>query len=122
MISKELLSEVLGEECFTEVKSYASDIPDYKSWLNGSQFMYSTCSYKWSGNHINIYELAHKCKEWARSKDYSLGVFNPDVDCFEVSIQHYVKGHGEWNEVFEITSDTEPESIFQACKWILENK
>ena len=58
MISKALLSEVL-KETIREV---------YKIGSN-SNFKQNTLLFKLYGSgelcHINIYELAHKCKEWA---------------------------------------------------------
>jgi hypothetical protein len=73
----------------------------------------------------NIYELAHKCKEWAFWNDYYVitKMRMPDIyrDCqkidygFEVYQQDNISEHSWW-------LDTEPEAIFKACQWILDNK
>ena len=68
---------------------------------------------------INIYELAHKCKEWAFSKGYevncqrTLGYENWVVEV--VSEEEYV-------EFIKDDVPTEPEAIFAACEWVLENQ
>jgi len=67
--------------------------------------------------YINIYELAHKCKEWAfRHTDIYSGQ------------RHHAKGSIVENycvisihhEAFY--ADTEQSAIFKACQWILDNK
>lgn len=111
-ISKELLSEVL-EEYIDAVK------------LDGNEIIYafrvSSCGmtpheYTHDEGSINIYELEHKCKEWAEE-------VLPDV--FLSSGMGYKDN--EWiafsnnsdytNCLFY--ADTEPEAIFKACEWIL---
>jgi len=69
--------------------------------------------------HINICELAHKCKEWARTNNYNLdsGVHGMNKElwfCFaEYSLPDNI------NETCKY-EHTEPEAIFAACEWILE--
>lgn len=59
----------------------------------------------------NIYEFAHKCKEWAASLGFN--VSSNLVTTMITSDKH--------RELFQ--ADTEPEAIFKACQWILkENK
>lgn len=108
MISKELLSEVLG---YKISKAYIEDTQSVK-YLNVFLDGDDTGIY----DSINIHELAHKCKEWAYKQGFLL---NSDSlgyclhGCYEEDI---IKVDQEWK------SDTEPEAIFKACEWILENK
>lgn len=106
MISKELLSEVTN-----------IPISALKSIRYGNSLMEITkTNDRWE--EINIYELAHKCKEWDFNKggiDITSGkrlgldgweclVFVGVIpcDCYE--------------------ADTEHEAIFKACEWILKDK
>ena len=110
MISKELLSEVLK----LDAKPYNID-------TKGRTLYYSVYEDRYEcdilDNEINIYELAHKCKEWALKSSYQLhsAMRNGNlpivvlIDEQDV-LRHYFK------------ADTEPEVIFKACQWILENK
>jgi hypothetical protein len=98
-ISKELLSEVLAEEVGSfEIKN------------NKLIYMIKVCfGYK----TINIHELAHKCKEWARDKydcTISSSIYKEYSKCWAIS----------FDESF--VAPTEPEAIFQACQWILDQK
>ena len=106
MISKELLSEVLG-------KKVALD--------NNIQITRTTVHYS-NVTHmaeINIYELAHKCKEWAISKNCR--IFS------EVQYSKHTKGARVEMVVYKgkdqvFISDMEPKAIFKACEWILKEK
>ena len=108
MISKALLSEVL-KETIREV---------YKIGSN-SNFKQNTLLFKLYGSgelcHINIYELAHKCKEWALSKNYILQS-SIEIDCGYCEISYIVLNQVE--KVL-ITAESEPEAVFKACEWIL---
>ena len=99
--SKELLSEVLGiDKVFIiyqqddilvyEVGGYYGDTVDYV---------------------INIYELAHKCKEWAYEKGYQLASYPSGKDWYVC--------RDPYKEPYE-GDNTEPEAIFKACEWIME--
>lgn len=121
MISKELLSEVLKYpmEVTTNVTYYISIISE-PYFLDGNKtaVYFNTDNVGLGVCKINIYELAHKCKEWAFNKggiDITSGkrlgldgweclVFVGVIpcDCYE--------------------AETEPQAIFKACQWILENK
>jgi hypothetical protein len=117
MISKELLSDVLG---YRVSKSYIDDTQDVQYvdvFLEGDD----TGIY----DSINIYELAHKCKEWAWSLHPSslfIGTVKEEIKwccfvSFGVSIQPI---YNETRKTFY--ESTEPEAIFKACQWIVENK
>lgn len=122
MISKELLSEVLDD--YSERLVERIEIND-----NMLQTFY-TCNAKGIatclGLEINIYELAHKCKEWATplySKYYldihvdgisettHIRKYNVDVMCMQ-----------DMDVIKTFESNTEPEAIFKACEWILKNQ
>lgn len=100
MISKELLREVMGihiahcSECKADSDLFYTDTD--------------------GGHYINIYELAHKCKE----KAYSLG-FDIYSDLNGADVCHI----GSNYSIAPFHHDvTEIEAIFKACEWILENK
>ena len=122
MISKELLSEVLNIEnerisrtvdkfCFPNTNTIAVQYYMTDGW-----------------QHINIYELAFMCKSWANKKGYALtpmndfGFDNKDTDNFKsywttcyINLQP-VNGTHLHSEL----ADTEPEAIFKATSYIME--
>lgn len=103
MISKELLSEIMqlsilevGEidDCYLSFNYYILDDDDIKA-----------C--------INIYELAHKCKEWLKNNvsNANSGFNNGHMSfCYidSCDIQDIFYAH------------TEIEAIFKSCEWILK--
>ncbi|MFW9625124.1 MAG: hypothetical protein ACMV1K_00155 [Sulfurospirillum sp.] len=113
--SKELLSEVLGKDAkfhkYIEDRSvvlYIQDIADCRE--------------------INIYELAHKCKEWASLYGYDLFShrFNEHASYayLDLDMKNVVPSNNKYifigNYIKEFEADTEPEAIFKACEWIME--
>jgi hypothetical protein len=109
MISKELLSEVFKEN----VISIDGTI--------GNNLTFTSFDNMWSGEYtkhvINIHELAHKCKEWALSKNVSIESGLPYKTRATSAVFDSNEG---FLEGFE--AETEPMAIFQACQWILEQK
>ena len=117
MISKELLSEVLGVEVnIFDVDKKNDLVFEYKN--DGT---YGDTDIKinkdFIGTYINIYELAHKCKEWA-------------LELYELR-SHLCDNKGHCiiyglnyprEEFMFFTEDTEPEAIFKACQWILRRE
>ncbi len=101
MISKELLSEVLGKEY--DVKHIT--IQGTTVWYDN----YESCT-------INIYELAHLCKEWALK--YNILIIAYKHDFAVAKISNNITGKRVSDSMF--SSDTEPEAIFKACQWILK--
>ena len=103
MISKELLSEVLQNY---NIEHF--EIDDNYLWIQvDGGYLNKT---------INIYELAHKCKEWA-------------YNTTGMAVWSTVLLNGSKSEVFKTAymekdfySATESVSIFKACEWILKNK
>ena len=104
MISKELLSEVLGEK----VRSVHGAFNNIHFWVEDDEKCYT----------INIHELAFKVKEWAMDNMYSV-----KSELFRngrgfASLE--ARTAGLENKNFE--AETEPEAIFKAGQWILENR
>jgi len=111
MISKELLSEVLG----VEVKYLETDIKKINDNINatiqgGSIAYYVVDEWK----YINIYELASKCKELALKNDWVIKTSIYGVNKIaEAEIFNGVSFH-----IFEAC--TEPEAVFNAITYIME--
>lgn len=110
-ISKELLSEVLGEEV-TEIKGMCEFEKDEL------EYFIKDTEYSQFYSRINIYKLAHKCKEWASNKvNYRI-------------MSYAVEGGGnsslskidEYFTLVRFRENSEAEAIFKACQWILDNK
>ena len=112
--SKELLGEVL-DTTITEL-AFKNNYVEYTSSISGNPYCYITY------DKINIYELAHKCKEWAYRQGYVLlsGYSAYGVGLFFCSCKGWVSEN--YDKKIEITHNTEPEAIFKACQWILDNK
>lgn len=104
IVSKELLKEVLR----FNIDYIAEQEDTHISWHD-----------EMGGHIINIYELAHKCKEWLES------------NCFyEIMIvENYVylmqNIWGEGGAYYEHYFSSEKEwylNIFKACQWRINNK
>ena len=99
MISKELLSEVLHQ-----------DITAFS--IKGNTLFYQCTDY--FDDCINIYELVHRCKEWAISKGWILH----EVRNLKEYIVYF---SGDFrNPSDDFRCDTEPEAVFKACEYILK--
>ena len=115
MISEKLLLEVFENKCK----------PMYETngilYYMNNEFQSDVVGYMMTQRNINIYELAHMCKMWAYNLDEYVvesGLANGDS---------YVNVFGRYAcsedfPLFQSSKDTEPESIFAGCKWILEQK
>lgn len=112
-ISKELLSEIMqlgilevGEvdDCYLSFNYYILDDDNIKA-----------C--------INVYELAHKCKEWIINKGYVLKlcyVLENDTRelCFiETTL---LKSNQYSSDYYDMDSKTEVEAVIKASEWILK--
>ena len=110
MISKELLSKVLD-----------IDSPDHVELTYGSNYENNVkqsllLSYN-DGSEpitINIYELAHKCKEWLHNIGFT---FKIEFSKKDVSLMFY----GPIKNPYHV-ADTELEVVFQACERALKLK
>ena len=119
-VSKELMSEVLNYEVDTFLG------------LNKNEIDYTCCRDENEGYidiSINLYEFAFKCKEWAYTNKYRLSSGQHRLNTKQ---EHYINNQiaSYFCSVYYITNDdsdiqidanTEPEAIFKACEWILEN-
>ena len=105
MISKKLLSEVLGYVPFKVSEMERPSSVGIKLLIIENED--GTVRAYW-----NIHELAHKCKEWALQYKYEF-------------LSGYLSGRG-YVVVMEQRrtwyADTEVEAIFKACEWLLKAK
>jgi hypothetical protein len=101
MITEELLSEVLGRK--VEIIEHFGNIIYYEE----------PNKTVWLEEDINIYELAHKCKEWAKDYEFHSAILDNKASCelFSTSMDEQ-----------EFYADTEPEAIFRATQWVYDNK
>ena len=135
MISKKLLTEIFKKEWALyqpnpdpayynrpfEITNIKEQSPWHKLDINSYILIEGIARDNRDWNQsINIYELAHRCKEWAFIN-------------YEFAIISYMSGEEQWEcEIFkryvgqstalgEYTDGmTEPEAIFKACEWILK--
>lgn len=99
IISKELLGEVLGES----IKSFQLDI--------GKYIAYQTNDVGGYNDTINIYELAHKCKEWA----YDNGWYIQERKCVSGIYEYMAQSKG-------LVVTPSFYDVFDLCQHILDNK
>jgi hypothetical protein len=108
-ISRELLSEVLGCKLDIDEQLQPNDI-EYIEKV-GSKLYY---------RYINIYELQNKCKEWANSVGWDVESSTSNLgDNIPYAIPTYIDN---WCIHNSHAAKSEPEAVFLACQWILENK
>ena len=108
IISKELLCEVYSEE--VDFIRYVANNTHEVYFKNPTRLKYQI---------VNIYELAHKCKEWAYNNNYyvySIFAFGGEGWSYITHTDNISK------RLSSFDTDSEPEAIFKACQWILENK
>lgn len=124
MLSKELLSDVLKESItYIELKG---DTNYAQLGFKNSEIVYVGKVQK--RKKINIYELAHECKQWAVSKGYSLySGYDKLINKYGVYVNLLLLGDDEstiggWDTEIYFIANTEPEAIFKACQYIMENK
>lgn len=113
LISKELLSEVLRTK-IEELKYIKDKDKKYRKEV----FVISDFE---GAYDLSPIELAHKCKEWAQSKEYI--IFSKNKECLVYSadeVYDVIECLNQYEEYFE--ADTEYEAIFKACQWILDNE
>ena len=108
--SKELLSEVLSKEVEEERFIDSNSL----TYVNSGIY-----------EDINIYELSHKCKEWALSKEYIIEVgVHPTIKKDRSDRDYFYKITTDRGQIlvskFDEIIKTELEAIFKACEWIME--
>lgn len=135
MISKELLSAVLGKEVtlITNDMEWVEENNGEDMGKNDVFISFLQTGFD-SYQIVNIYELAHKVKEWAKDKGYLLlsGIytFNGKYDSHSCLINQnfsyeddgeFIKRDESCLEGFDGYT-TEPEAIFKAGEWVLEQE
>lgn len=112
--SRELLSNVFNTN--VDKNSISIDADNCISFNSGKEKVYPY--FLISPKLINIYELAHKCKEWAFNQNYTIRTAKWDKDYYEAKIL----GHYLTTKKKLIKAITEPEAVFKACDYILKEK
>lgn len=117
IVSKELLSEVFtSNQQEFKIDSVKNNIVKY-SWLCEEQFGYGGVNCKWVSFEINIYELAHKCKEWAYEQGYLIG-----LNCRQGVILIDRNTHMTLRYISIDGLDQVVKFELNLCQWLLENK
>lgn len=109
-LTKELLSEVLSRNVnkFRIERTVSFGIQVEYEVSSGTRF------------YTNIYELAHKCKEWAYTKGMR-EILSADGVAY-IDKENGVLDEGGFYPEQWFSANTEPEAIFKACQWIMEQK
>lgn len=126
MISKELFAAVMASELpqgLCELNDLTFDSDNDVGYYHAQYQQYVNYGIQ----YINIHELAYKCKEWASKQDiYIWSSYNFALSTGRAIFDLRLKRrYGDVLPKFaehEFETDTEPEAIFKACQWILENK
>ena len=116
MISKELITEALRMYPQYSINDKCTGNVQYRSGSNIVHFEVNKAGMQ----QINTYELAHKCKEWAMLEKNNTTMINSAVIEANMGIASIRSDNGEI--LFCEVADTEPETIFKACEWILQQK
>ena len=122
LISKELLSEIENYRV-DYFDMFDDNIVYYTNHLIGVD------DNRVEENNVTIYELAHKCKEWAIKQGYSLRSCIHDDGSHEryYSICDILKPLYDSSCLFDTLlktteANTELEAIFKAGQWILDKR
>ena len=114
IISKELLSNVLGEK-----------VSDIYGFVNSDNELEYKLSSRLDIEIINIHELAYKCKEWAKDLGWTL---QSGWDCHYMAKKYGHNDKGYYSTIQnkdfksqEFKCSSEPEAIFLTCEYILNN-
>ena len=110
MISRELLNEVYPIDETTETYVGIQESTGRIMWFRKE---YNDCI-----SEINIHKVAHKCKEWAiKYSGWTLQSYTNERGSGICRIKV-----GDGQEINKLIASSEPEAIFKACEWIMENK
>ena len=111
--SKELLSAVF-DEYIVEVYEASGNI-----YYHSSEDEIS----REKDRKINIYELAHKIKEWALKQGYRIASQLIERGMtIDIGMDGFAVVHTCNREVNKEREDTEPEAVFAAGEWILNQQ
>lgn len=121
MISKELLSEVLG---YPKNIPYGNEGKTYKLNIVSSPYInengkpddiyFQTDAPGLGVNLINVYKLAHKCRLWAYKQGFLIGSnCRQGITVIDIDT-HTVLNH------FDVDIEDFTEFEIKACQWILE--
>lgn len=110
IISKELLSKVLGVDAYETRYIKGLDPTKVLYYIKGKGLY----------REINIHELAHKCKLWALNLDEDSEIIDSCTMEMKIKSKLKIVGFAELhNNNCRFTADSEVEAIFKACEWIL---
>lgn len=113
MISKELLSEILGYGV-TTVRITSGEIIVYDGTI--------LCDGQEWNEVLNIYELVQKCKLWIIQNGYGLSV-NYVIDILTKEFTHFecllYRSNVYTTDYFDMDSEDEIQAILKACEWVL---
>ena len=73
-------------------------------------------------SRMNIYEVMYKCKEWAINKHKYRLLTEPYNDYGYIDWMVEATLYGKSNPKRFSLYKSEPEAVFKACEWILENE
>lgn len=126
IISKELLSEVLGYSVLTEGYIKENENNNLYWGMMGCRAPDDCEGYE---EHINIHELVYKCKEWAWNEGFIMATYKSQssgwlTDLFYMDkegITDHEYGDDGFIQTFTQWVKGENSDI-KSCQWILENK
>jgi hypothetical protein len=102
IISKELLSEVLGNKVTNISNGCTEDELKVSAYFGVVRQSF----------YINVWELSHKCKNWALSKGYEIVVLSHSIKIYKNSHEVY----------YDEAINYDVSKFFKACQWILGKK
>ena len=127
-ISKDLLSEVLGDDYNDRLVDWFQIEDNYlKTYYDCGRYDYKGRP-TGLGIEINIYELAHKCKEWTMNKEYQIISGLSDEPAHRKQDEKaYAKVlwyegddvHREYKDMY-FMANTEVEAVIKASEYIFK--
>ncbi len=115
IISKELLSEVLGYKILS-----VKDLKDGRNNISFDHERINNMGLISDYDFINSHELAHKCILFAWDNNYAINprVMGAEIVCLKTGYQKHIVQR----EDIENPIKFDVRFTFKACQWILENK
>ena len=110
---------MISIKLFSEVRRL--DISSFRAGVNVIHYDFMKDGVSHTSYPINIYELAHKCKEWALKNGCVLNSceYEKEANC---EAKHPFREDRFFGDLKDFEANTEPEAIFKACEWILKQK